>query len=161
MRFRFEPTTGPDTVQVAIQIELQQIGRVISRSSGCLGLNPLETCRCQIEAVDKCIDEANRVVHANIVVHQLRKEQELRTIITRNVRRGRSYHCARRHGTFGGFSHSLDRIPDDPLREHRSTNKRKIPARRWPNSAGGNQTPRSRSKACFLMRHIFPTNCPL
>ena len=50
-------------------MEFQRIGRFEAR--------PPETGCLQIKAVDKCTDEAARIVRANMLVHALRKQQWL------------------------------------------------------------------------------------
>ncbi len=109
VRFRFQSAAGTEPVRTAAEIQLQKVGRVMARPTGRLRPNPFETCRGQIEIVDKRVDEADGVVRANVVVHGLRKQQELGTNITGNMCHGRVCHFAGSSRILlDGFSHSLD-----------------------------------------------------
>jgi hypothetical protein len=59
------------------RVELQKIGRIISRSTGTLRLDPLEASSLQIEPVNESIDKPDNVVRPHIVVHSVRQKQEL------------------------------------------------------------------------------------
>ena len=40
-------------------------------------LNPPEACLDKIEPIDEGVDEANRIVRANVIVHRFRQQQKL------------------------------------------------------------------------------------
>ena len=56
---------------------------MVAGSSRLLRPCPLEACHPEVEPVHECVYETNRTVRANVVVHSVRKEQELGAIFTR------------------------------------------------------------------------------
>jgi hypothetical protein len=67
-----QPTARPHPVQVAVNVELQQIGGRIARAACHLRLD-MDKRRCRkIQPIDKSIDEAHRIVRADIIVNHLR-----------------------------------------------------------------------------------------
>src|SRR5205807_8776343 len=80
MTFGLKTAARPNPVEIAVDIELQEIaGRR-------LRLDPLETGGFQIKPIDEGIDEADGVVDADVIVNRLGQKQELRTIEPGNVR---------------------------------------------------------------------------
>jgi hypothetical protein len=67
MGLSLQPTARPQPVQIAVNVKLQQIGgRVAGR--------PVTLGSTWIQPIDKSIDEAHRVVRADIIVNRLRQE---------------------------------------------------------------------------------------
>ena len=84
----FEPAAGAHTVEIAIDVELQEILGGISRPAGHFACDPDEPCRGQIQPVDKGINETNGVFGTDILVQRFWKEQRLGSIVAGDVRHG-------------------------------------------------------------------------
>ena len=82
---------GTDAVEVPIDVELQEIARIVPRSSCRFRLYAPEAGSLQIKAIDERVDEAHRVVGAAIVFHGFWKKQNLRTVITCDMCHGSQY----------------------------------------------------------------------
>jgi hypothetical protein len=82
-----EPPTGRNTVQVAVDIELQQHRRVIA-GTPCLCRDcPRKTEFGQVQFVDECLDQPDCVVFIHVVVDAFRKQEALTPVQTLNVAR--------------------------------------------------------------------------
>ena len=77
MGLRLQPSTGTDTTQVPVDVELQQIRRVVAWTAFVGGLNALKSSRLKVEAVNKSINETDRVVRPHVVVHSIRQKLKL------------------------------------------------------------------------------------
>ena len=86
MALGFQSAARPHAVEIAVDVKLEQIARRIARTTRRLWLNPPEAGLDEIETVDEGVDEADRVVSADIVVDRLRQEQELGAFEAGNVR---------------------------------------------------------------------------
>ena len=64
-----EPAARPNAVEIAVDVELQQVARSVPGSACPLRLHPLETRLDQIEPIDEGIDEPDRIVGRHIVVN--------------------------------------------------------------------------------------------
>jgi len=62
MTFRFQPAARPNSVEVAIDVEFEQIARRIARPARPLRLDPPEACLGEIEPIDEGVDEADGIV---------------------------------------------------------------------------------------------------
>jgi transposase len=82
----FQPPAGAHPVQVAVDVELQQVGRRIPRPARRLRLDPDEPGRREGPPVHERIDEPHRVVGVDVVVHRFREQQGLRAVMTGDVR---------------------------------------------------------------------------
>ena len=86
-----QATTRTETGERAVYVELQQISRVIGRPSRSRGGGPRKAERRSVEAVDKGIDETDRMLFSHVVV-QARWEQALfvsvRTLAVAHAVRG-------------------------------------------------------------------------
>ena len=71
-----QATTRTETVEIAVNIQLQQISRVVGRSSRGRGLSPPKAERRKVEMVDTGIDESDGMLFGHGVVAPL-WEQEL------------------------------------------------------------------------------------
>ena len=91
MRFRLQASAGADTVQVAVDVELQQISGVVAWTALVGRLNPLESSRLEVEAVDERINETDRVVRPYVVVHSIRQKQKLGPVFTSYMCHDSSY----------------------------------------------------------------------
>ena len=72
--FGLQPATRPYPVQVAVNVKLQQIRGRITRAASHLRLNTAKRRCRKIQPIDKGIDEAHRIVRADIIVNRLRQE---------------------------------------------------------------------------------------
>ena len=70
-------------VEVAVDVELQQIGRIVARPARRLRHHAGEAGGREIQLVHEGLDEADRVVRAHVVVHRLGQEQKLRAVMSR------------------------------------------------------------------------------
>jgi hypothetical protein len=67
----FQTSTRPETVEIAIEVELQQIRWVGGRPSRGSGGGPLKAERREVEVVDKGIEETDGMLFSNVVVESL------------------------------------------------------------------------------------------
>src|SRR6516225_2954820 len=67
----------PHSVQVAVDVELQQIRGRICRAARHLRLNAAEPYRREVQPVNKGVNEPHRVVRTDIIFHCLRQKQQL------------------------------------------------------------------------------------
>ena len=86
MTFGLKTAARPNPVEIAVDIELQEIAGRVAGTARRLRLDPLETGGLQIKPSDEGIDEADGVVDADVIVNRLGQKQELRTIEPGNVR---------------------------------------------------------------------------
>src|ERR1700731_1743574 len=86
MTFGLKTAARPNPVEIAVDIELQEIAGRVAGTARRLRLDPLETGGLQIKPIDEGIDEADGVVDADVIVNRLGQKQELRTIEPGNVR---------------------------------------------------------------------------
>jgi hypothetical protein len=77
MRLRLQPPARTHPVQIAVDVKLQQIAGSIARAAVRLRHDTGEPGRRKVEPVNKGVDEANRVVGADIGVNRLGQKQHL------------------------------------------------------------------------------------
>ena len=70
MGLRLQPAAGAHSVQVAVNVELQQIARRIAGAAGVFGFDIDKAQHCEIEPVYKGVDETHRAIGADIVVNR-------------------------------------------------------------------------------------------
>ena len=90
MGLHLEASTGADSIEVPVDVELQQIRGIVAWPAFVGGPNPLEFSRVKVEAVNQCINETDRAVRSHVVVHSLWQKQKLGPVFT-------SYGC---HGAW-------------------------------------------------------------
>lgn len=73
----FKPTARPHPVQISVQVKLQQIGRIITGTTRSFRLDADKSRRLQIQPIDEGLDEPDRIVGPDIVVHHFRQKQHL------------------------------------------------------------------------------------
>ncbi len=88
LRFRRKPAARPHPVQVAVDIELQQIAGRVGRTAELLRDHLREAKLRQIQAVDEGIDHPHRIVAAHRLVERLRKQDHLLARLARLMRHG-------------------------------------------------------------------------
>src|ERR1700731_229860 len=104
-------------VEVSVDVNLQQRGRMVGWPSCRLRLNAVKAEPAQIKLIDKNIDRPDRIILSQIVFQAFRKQRALATVIANNKARHRilpqiaeeSYHR-------GAFSHRLDPCETSPGR---------------------------------------------
>ena len=95
---RFQPPARTHSVQIAVDVELQEIARGIARAAGRLRHDTGEPCRRKAEPINKGVDEPHRVLSVDIVVHRFRKQQRLVAVATQNVCHAEFYRASARDG---------------------------------------------------------------
>jgi hypothetical protein len=85
LAFHLQPPARSDPVQIAVDVKLQQIGRRIAGAARRPRLDADKPRRREVQLIDKSVDEPHRIIGADIVVHRLRQQQDLRAIESRNV----------------------------------------------------------------------------
>ncbi len=86
MGLRFQPSARANTIQITVNVELQKICRVITRTTSRFRLNALKPSLFEIELVDKGIDKPNQVVGTHIIVDRLGQQQRLGPVHAFNMR---------------------------------------------------------------------------
>ena len=76
--FPLKATAGASTVDVAVDIELQQVGRRVSRTASVSRCSARKAKPVKIKAVNESLDEANRVIIRDVIINGLREEQNIR-----------------------------------------------------------------------------------
>ena len=75
--FALQPSARSDPVEVAVDVELQQVARRVARTPRRFRLDAPETRCREVEPVDKHVDEPNRIVGVDVIVNRLRQQQKL------------------------------------------------------------------------------------
>src|ERR1700730_14760297 len=75
-----EPPARLPSVEIAVDIELQQSRRMISGPPSLRRLDPFELEFSEIERIDERVDHSNRIVLVDPVVQALRKQRTLSAI---------------------------------------------------------------------------------
>ena len=73
-RLCLQAPAGADPIEVAVDVELEQISGRIARPTCYCGLDPSKAGRLQVEPSHEGLDEAHRMVRADVVVDRLRQE---------------------------------------------------------------------------------------
>ena len=81
LRLAFEAPTRLNLVEVAVDVDLQQHRRVVRGPSGHRGLRPVEAELFEIQFIDEDVDDANRVVLAEVVVETLGQQGDLGSVL--------------------------------------------------------------------------------
>jgi hypothetical protein len=72
MGLGFKTTAGAYSVQVAVDVQLQQIGRCIARPTRRIWHRPDEPKRSEVQLINKRLDEPHWIVRADIIVNHFR-----------------------------------------------------------------------------------------
>src|ERR1700729_175870 len=75
-----KPPTRLNSIEIAVDVKLQQDRGMIRGAAGCFGIDPTKPKLGQIEFFDKGIDHANRIVLADPVFQAFRKQRGLTAI---------------------------------------------------------------------------------
>src|SRR3954463_16771573 len=104
----FQAAAGAGTVQITVDVELQQISRRVARTTRRLRHRADKPKRREVQPVDKCLDEPHRIVSSDVIVNRLRQEEQLRTVGTGKVCHAGFYRTTKNVGIpHIEFSHSL------------------------------------------------------
>ena len=89
MAFGLQPAARTHAIEIAVDVELQEIARCVARPACRLRLNPPEACPDEIEPIDEGVDEADGIVRADVIVHRFRQKKKLVAFEPGNVRHAR------------------------------------------------------------------------
>src|ERR1019366_2501800 len=82
-RFPLQPTRRPDLVDVAVKIELQQIGRIVGRLPHFhAAVRMTETEPGEVEGANEALDRTYRIARPYIVLNPGRKKTGLSAVLT-------------------------------------------------------------------------------
>jgi len=84
LRLTLQTAAGLHLVQVAVDVELQQHGRMISRSTRRRRRHTVEAEALQIQLIDEDIDHSDRIILGHIVIETFGKQRRLPAICTLN-----------------------------------------------------------------------------
>src|SRR3954465_7253404 len=111
----FQAAAGAGTVQITVDVELQQISRRVARTTRRLRHRADKPKRREVQPVDKCLDEPHRIVSSDVIVNRLRQEEQLRTVVTGKVCHAGFYRTTKDVGIpHIEFSHSLLEVRTNP-----------------------------------------------
>src|ERR1019366_10767238 len=79
---RFQSSRGTDLLQIAVQVELQQIARIITRPPSLGRLGALKSQTNHVQPSDKCIDDPAHMIIRNQLFQGDWKKSSLRTAFT-------------------------------------------------------------------------------
>ena len=88
MGLGFQAPARANPVEVPINVELKKIGRVIAGAPRRLGLHADEPGRTKLEPVDERLDELDRIIRPDIIIHRFGQQQELRAVRSNQMRHG-------------------------------------------------------------------------
>src|SRR5215469_14209271 len=117
--FSFEPSARLHSVQIAVDVKLQESRRMVSRPPRLRRVNSVEFEIAEIECFDKRLDHANRIILVDPIVQAFRKQRTLATVRSPDKalhpipRKSRGNRIARA-ALSGTFSHSQGQIASFP-----------------------------------------------
>ena len=75
--FPLQPSARSNPVQIAVDVELQEIAGRVARPPRRLRFNSREAGARKIEPINEGLDEPNRIVDLDVIVNRLRQQQKL------------------------------------------------------------------------------------
>jgi hypothetical protein len=75
--FPLQPSARSDPVEVAVNVELQQIAWRVARTPRRFRLDTPETPSREVDPVDEHVDEPHRIVGLDVIVNRFRQQQKL------------------------------------------------------------------------------------
>src|SRR5271166_4463890 len=84
LRFPFEPPARLHTVEIAVEVDLQQRRGMIGRATRHLRHNSIKAQHRQIQFINEGIDDADRVIFPDAVVQAIRQQDELAPVLALN-----------------------------------------------------------------------------
>ena len=94
-----KPPTRLNSIEIAVDVKLQQDRGMIRGSAGCFGIDPTKPKLGQIEFFDEDIDHANGIVLDDPVFQAFRKQRGLTAITSSTKRLIRSSRKSRYRGS--------------------------------------------------------------
>ena len=88
---RPQPPTRSNTAEISVNVECQQICRIEAQASQPLRSDAPESSRPQVEGIDECINETDRVVRPNVHVHSIGEKQKPGAVFTSDRSQGIFY----------------------------------------------------------------------
>lgn len=73
MCLAFEVATGLDAVEVTVDLDLQQDGRVVCRPTGFSGDDPIKTESAEVEFIDEYIDYPHWIGVRDVIIQWARR----------------------------------------------------------------------------------------
>jgi len=81
LRFALEPTARLDAVEVAVNVELEKHGGMVSRPARLCWLHPREAQEAKVKFVHEYIDQPHWIVFGHVVVQEFGQQRALATIL--------------------------------------------------------------------------------
>ena len=78
MRLTLKKARGAKSVDIAVDVKLQQISRRVSRPTSVSRISARKAKLEEIEIINESLDEADRVISGDVVINGLREEQNVR-----------------------------------------------------------------------------------
>ena len=75
--FPLQPSARSNPVQIAVDVELQEIAGRVARPPRRLRFDSREAGARKIEPINEGLDEPNRIVDLDVIVNRLRQQQKL------------------------------------------------------------------------------------
>ena len=82
LRFALEPTARLDAVEVAIDVELEEHGWMVSRPARLCWLHPSEAQEGKVKFIHEYIDYPHRIILGHVVVEEFGQYRVLATILS-------------------------------------------------------------------------------
>ena len=85
MGFLFEPATGANPVEVAVEIQAEQVPGVVARPARLSGRGALKAETPEVQLRDKGVETSNRMGGADILIEHVGQEDRLAPVVTSDV----------------------------------------------------------------------------
>ncbi|KES24287.1 hypothetical protein FG99_11055 [Pseudomonas sp. AAC] len=82
LRLTLQPATGLDAIEIAVDVYLQQDGRVVRRAACFGGNHTVKAQAAEIEFIDEHIDYSNRVGVRDVIIQALEQQSALTSMLT-------------------------------------------------------------------------------
>ncbi|AIN61280.1 hypothetical protein HMPREF2886_22945 [Pseudomonas sp. HMSC066A08] len=82
MSLAFETAAGLDAIEIAVDVDLQQVGRMVSGATCFSRDDALETQLAKVEFIDENIDHPHRVGVRHVVIQALGKQRALASMLS-------------------------------------------------------------------------------
>jgi hypothetical protein len=82
---RLEPPAGAHPIDVSINVELQQIGRIVARSTRVFRLNAPETGFLQVTLINERLNETHGIFSTDVIINCSRQKQSLVAVSALNM----------------------------------------------------------------------------
>jgi hypothetical protein len=82
---RLEPPAGAHPIDVSINVELQQIGRIVARPARVFRLNAPETGCLQVTLINERFNETHRIFSTDVIINCYWQKQSLVAVAALNM----------------------------------------------------------------------------